>query len=297
MKTIPGCKMRFLSALLGMLCFGAYPALGTLILYEGFDYGASSAALTNISATGIGWNGDWATTGTSFIYQPNDWFGSVPPAGGSASRVGGSANKGSNGSAGGQRLTADLSTSFAPGTSVWFSYLFAVRGDFSTQFDIGFASSTAGYSGIGLSISNHSLFARADGVLSTNSLAAPMSNAGFNVNGTNRSYFVVGRFDKGVGSGNDTLQLWINEGTNLLSESTFTMSGLTLAATPDRFSFNAPATTPGQYAAVFIDEIKIGTSAESIGVSVIPEPGSLALLGISFLALMARCRLFHGVTK
>lgn len=274
------------------------PAIGAQFVYEGFsseDYTNGTEIQYVTDNPGTGWGGNWnAVSGTT--YQSTDFFGDNSPAGGTSDRIGGSANKAGGNTSDVWRSTMDLSDKFQAGDTVWFSYLVAARHNIDNQFNIGFASSTAYDSGIGISFvpnsSNELIHGRVDGTLSTTSISAPLNSDGFNTNGNNLSYFVVGEFVKGSDPDTDSLRLWVNEGTELPSAATFEFSDFSLAATPDRFGFNDTTVTldggGSAQVAVWFDEIKMGASMDDIGV--IPEPSTLALLGLSGLLLMRRRR-------
>jgi len=291
------CGMCLLSLLFAPVANAA------LVVQDRLD-GAGYIAATQLDSAsqnpgGIGWDtNDWTKTGSAAgTYQSTNFFtGSNAPAGGAPPLAGGSINKAGVFNGGSSRLTTDLSTSFAAGDTVWFSYLVAVRGRFAGQFNMGFANSASTDSGIGISISGQQMYARINDELSTGSISAPLSDGGWSDNGTNVSYYVVGQFNKGVGTGNDSLNIWVNQGTTLDPNApTLSMSDKALAGTPDRFSFNSLTSTDFPNIAIWIDEINLASDSDSLGLTVIPEPGTLGLLAAGCLLIAGRGRRHGGV--
>ncbi len=287
-------RTNFVATLLVIGLTIATTSTATLLVYEGFNYvAASGAQLDTLTGTGTGWGGNWTDTGSGGSFQNNDFFvGTLPPSGGMPTTTGGAANKSAVQTSDNSRQLSNLSTSFEDGDTVWFSYVLALRNPISNQFNMGFASSANTASGIGISIvgaapngttpAPASLYARVDGTLSASSVGLTLGTNGFGTVGMNQSFFVVGRLILGAGAGNDVLDVWVNGGTSLSATPTLTVSGVTLGSTPDRFNFfsptNAASAAGNPLTAVWYDEIKLGETAADLGVSVVPEPSSAALL-------------------
>ncbi len=89
-------------------------------------------------------------------------------------------------------------------------------------------------------------------------------------------------------SGNDTVDVWVNPAsltTSTPADLTFNSVNVSDSLTPFTQS---KYESPGQSGVVYWDEIRLGTTFEAV--TGIPEPGSLALLGLGGLALIARRR-------
>lgn len=276
-------------------------ASATLLVQDQFDGYANNVFLTTpANPPGFGWNGKWTTDSSGARSFSSSFFdgSGTQPAGDYPATSGGSINKSGGDGGGNARPTVDLSSNFAEGQSVWFSHLVAVRNFTTGQFNMGFnyndPNTFSGIgnttNGIGISIDGTSeeMFARVNGTLSGTGLSTPISADGFSVNGNNLSYYVVGQFNKGSGTGNDSLKVWVNEGTTLdLNSPTLSLTGANLADTPNYFSFNSPNDI-----AIWSDEINLASSGEDLGLTVIPEPSSILLLltGLAGAALLKRRR-------
>ncbi len=147
--------------LLAVLASMALPASATLIVSERFDYSSvSGTSLTHTlsGGTSFGWSGGWtrfSAANSSGTFQNNDIFvGTLPPAGGTPTTLGGSANKAANQNASHSRATSSLSTHFDTAEDeVWFSFMFAVRNPYDGDINLGFSTSTAdSTSGIGITL-------------------------------------------------------------------------------------------------------------------------------------------------
>ncbi len=293
--------------LMGVMLIGAATAArADLFVIERFEYpsGNNTLQLDSFAGGGTGWGGNWTDTGAGLgaTFQTNNFFvHSLPPAGGMPAAAGGSMNKAANNPSYNQRTTADMSTYFEDGDTVWFSYVLAVRGPMSNRFNLGFGTTanTGNGSGFGISLNATgsagavstpaTLHARINDTLSADSISLTLSTNGFGVSGHNPAFFVVGRLTMGVGAGTDVLDLWVNEGTTLPGTPTLSLTGVSLSSTPDRFSFFTPPTTVPTsglpQTALWLDEIKMGTSEVDLGLTLVPEPSTIAmlLLGAGFL--------------
>jgi hypothetical protein len=289
-----------LSRSLCLLSFLIAPiASSAIIVSDQFNsgYPTNAQLLQNVTSPGgTGWDGNWIIqqTGNSYAtYQDTSHFSSNPPTNGTPALAGGSVNKAGTRDGSNARETTDL-TSYVdtPGDSVWFSYMVALRGEFTAgQFDLGFASGTSTNTGIGISITGANVHARINNNLSTDTYSYPHTT------GTTfgESLYIVGQFTEGGGS--DTLNVWVNEGTTIdLNAPTLSVSD-DLTGTPDRFSFNSvPVSTVhialNENVAMWVDEIFLAEDAIDLGVTAIPEPSSILLLltGLIGVGLLKRRR-------
>ncbi len=260
-----------LSSLYAFALCGAMPsgASATMFLYEGFTYSTSSGTwLSSLSSSGgVGWSAAWDAGGRSVTYQQYDFFGANPPQGGIPTPQGGASNKAAVHASAASRRTTDLASKFPAGGTVWFSFQVAFRGVPTAPIHMGFASGTATASGMGITLAtNGRLYGRLNATLSSQSLAIPLSEATFNTGGANRSYYILGRLVRGSGGSADTVHIWVNPGLGLPDTPTFSITGATLAAIPDRWSFNNAASSSSGLSnvAIWFDEIKMGTTHGSI---------------------------------
>ncbi len=285
---------RTLTALVVFLVIGATSSNGDEpLLYEGFHYSGvifSNARLgqNTFLGGGFGWGTNrWqSSTVSAATYEELVFFDFFTPAGGIPPLLGGSANKAMDNGGANWRYTQDLSPYFVPGEEIWFSFLIAMRTNFNGRLNFGFAvgAHADGNSGIGITVTNQLMYARANTTLSAQSLEVPLFGGNYGQGGSNLSYYIVGRYQAGELPSTDALHIWVNGGPNLDTNSVPTMSvtNFTLSGVPNNFRFNDVHAIPiSSKIAIWFDEIKLGTSLESIQIAEPPEPPIIDVAGIS----------------
>ena len=246
-------------------------AQGSTIYYESFDYEAGTNLSTLTSSVWSG-SGDIATPGLT--YGDLDSSSST-----NAGFVDG--NSASD--------AVDFSGFLDNGDTLWFSVVVNLGG-ISTNPDFGFALSSSGGSGSNLlpiGASETALGFRIkgnDGGLKAAEWANTITTSGTTGNvglSAGTTYLVVGEMTFGA---TDTINLYLPD-VNLNLGSVVSTKTVTLDQTAfDTITFMAKGATPGD----LVDEIRFGTT--SADVLPVPEPGSLALLGLGGLMMIKRRR-------
>ncbi|WP_404306500.1 PEP-CTERM sorting domain-containing protein [Neorhodopirellula lusitana] len=289
-----------LSLVAGFLVSSANAAV---VVYESFDYTSGDDIVSQNG--GIGFDGAWTGAGNSenFDVGSGQSFGSLMTAGGSSARTArngnGAISRGLSAAAQTQ-LTADNST-------IWFSVLMdptdaAITdgGGFATNsygtlifgdtaftsasgasaptnsgnaFGVGFAD-TSDNSGDFANVQIQGV-AYDDGVLDTSSEL---------VVGDVTS-FIVGRIDFNADGTDDVMELYnVTDPSLALPATAFA----TMTADLDQSGFNIISIGDAQTS--IFDEIRFGTTLAEVTPVAVPEPSSLALLGLGGLVLFRRRR-------
>ena len=252
------------------------PAAGLkadLLYYEGFDYGASSGALTDVGSGG-GWTGS-----TNNTYQPTGLsYGNLQVSGGSV--------RGYAPYTTGQITVNAMSVNITSYTEIWVSLLLAMPT----------TTPTSGNSaGIAISVTQNSwgsTLSREVGKQWSNTgnyalTGTPITDAPYATVGTNTTFFVY-RLSEGSAA-----EIWVNPG--------FTMP---TAGTGQLIGASIPNLTSVDYVQLSsfalgmnMDEIRIATTFDEVAPQAIPEPSSMVLLlagGMTALVLrhrlLPRCR-------
>ena len=281
--------MKKVLALLGVL-FVAGSVSAALVIEESFDYGSSLAPGANIAGAngGTGFTGAWVNTRNSPDYdEPGNTAGDLQVAGG---RVKGNAWSGIARPIGSTLADANL---LDDGATLWFSVIFDLTSANTSNADLNLALTNGAKFDSGTFANRENLAVASDeGIGVTHSggniRAVYWDNAGgrtesgassLSIGGANpASALIAGEIVWGAGS--ETITLYAPN-TNLGLGSAIT--SLTTTGNLTQSSFNNLALqfkdTP------WMDEIRFGATSADVLPTAIPEPSTLALLGLGVLGL------------
>ena len=265
-------------------CLAAAPAtcLGTLIASESFNYsldGYTAGLEGKAGGTGFGaevWK-EFGSNANNGIFTETLTVGSdaAPTANGPHAR----AQLSTAGAGIGRNLATTVGTD---GTQAWLSYRIQNNNtDASESFAVVFTT---------LSEARRVIMGATSGVGGQSSTDGQFDLA-FNPSGANQDYatrdqanhFEVLRFDFGAGN-NDTVTLFQDPttATDFFGTGHAQLTGID--ATFDGIAFTATGAT------LRWDEIRIGTTLADVTVGVVPEPTTVALVGLGLLGLAFRRR-------
>ena len=289
-------KMKLTLSILAIAC--VYSAHGALVFYEGFDYAAGnldgnggwSAASGDpqVSLNGVvhadasgydgtGYTGTYSavTTTGGYMYNPNSSADYASVA-----------------------LGSSVTSTFTDGAVTWLS-LISIRGTNGANARFGLA--IGGYAltgerwgtemagdGIGLTTYQTSNTGKA-GYWTPNGAGEDVSVSGSIPGGTGRDRFTIAKITWSD-AGNDTIEWAFFDAGATINETNFNAAGKsTISADLDQSTFDTLSFTSGS---VEFDEIRIATDFDSAvtGTVVIPEPSTLVLFGLGWLALLRRRR-------
>lgn len=278
---------------LGAAVFAATSSFAAPLVEESFDYGESLSSGNNIAGAngGTGFSGAWVNTRNSPDYtEPGFTAGDLAVAGG---YVRGAAWSGVarplDGSLAGANLLDD-------GATLWFSVIMGLEGQNTANADINIALTNAAKFNSGTFGERENLDgATNEGIGVTHSggnitavywdSAGGRTEAGatsLSIGGNNPgSALVVGKITWGAGS--ETIELYAPDASLNLGSA---ITSLTTAGNLTQTSFNNLAIQFKDQSQV--DEIRFG--ATSADVLPVPEPASLALIGLGSLMMLRRRR-------
>lgn len=260
-------------------------AHATLLGYEGFDSYSPTAAIAGQSG-GTNWTGAW--TGSS---APIVQAGGLNYSAGSIT-INGGAN---NALADDTNADTLLSRPFTAAGDVWFSLLFQPSSTSGDYFYF-YLSDDADY------LSSGDMGVTGATVYSARAQATPSSDrdqGDSSVSVTNGTVvFLVGHIyndptydDDDIGSGDpadpaslDTIDLWINPTSLTLGTPSASSLRIFEISTVSTFGIRAVNLDAGD--APQFDELRIGTTLADV--IPVPEPASLALIGLGAIALIRR---------
>ncbi len=252
------------------------------IVYESFDYTSGALAGNGTGTTGL--DGNWTSGGTN-EYQVEGTglsFTNLSTTGGAADR-----SSASNGAYSQVALTSSAQASLlADNSTIYFSFLIGYgnnsEANDNSTFYLGTSDApsptdapvtTTSGSGFGFALDGPG------GTDGSRPLRGFTMDGGTTSLGTSGTLMIAGQIDWAANGSNDTLTLWnvADPGSGLGSTS------ITMTADLDQSGFDTLTIASRQDNTPF-DEIRFGTSLADVGV--IPEPSSLALIGLAGLAVL-----------
>lgn len=275
----------------------AVSAQAELIVYEGFDYTAAADVAGQNGGTGFAaaWSGS-----DSFDVSSGLSFGSLQVTGGSSARV----NRAGNAAISRTVSASAVTALTADDSTMWFSVLMdptddtlelsvagfplnthgtLIFGDTALTGGSGTAPAPIGAGGDAFGVSFDGIdgdFANTE-IQAVSYVGGVISTDGTLVVGDNIS-FIVGQIDFAADGTDDTLTLYNVTDPSAPLPTAFA----TLSADFDQSTFNVVSIGDAQTS--IFDEIRFGTSLADV--TPVPEPGSLALLGLGGLAMVRRRR-------
>lgn len=265
-------------------------ANAAVIVYEGFNYPAGNIDGTQNGGTGM--TGAWATSGIQKLYTVAGsglTFTGLSTEGNAAQRSdrsgGAEMNRGIS-VASQNALTADNST-------IWFSVLMDTADSYPKGNQMAFLFSSDPISGpkdTPVSVSGGEAYgvgfedtdpSKLHG-LAVDDGTSSYSDDGISGIGRNEKFFIAGKINWAPNGSNDTLTVYNVTDPNLPLPSPFA----TMTDDLDQSQFDTLAIGDKQHG--IVDEIRLGQSMEDVGL--VPEPATMALLGLGGIGVLLRRR-------
>lgn len=277
-------------AALAATSFFAAQAHAVALVYESFSQPAG--ALNGQASSGIGLTGNWSDDQTVDVEAATLSYGSLANAGGQV-KVGAG-----NSTDGWVTINSALEDNdlLDDGATLWFSYMYEKTSGGGANEWAGFAFGTdrldASFSGANMTNAGNGvgLTTRGEDVRVATWSGGGNAAQGSTLSvGFNTSVLIVGKVEWGLTGGDDeTITVYVVDPTDLGTLGTGaskTVAGFDQTQL-DTISFTQRnAGTPGTS---IYDEIRFGASLEDV--TPVPEPGSLALLGLGGLLIARRRR-------
>ena len=268
-------KISFTTAA-AVATFAGLSAQGDMLFYESFSYdpGDLSTVSSNV----------WNDSGT-IVASPGLTYGSLSTTGNKTT-----SSDDSSWTDTGTALDAYLASAL-DGDKLWFSVL-VKPGEIGTNPDFGFAIGTdrlddrhnvpmvSAGNGLGFRFKDGLLATSWTGSLDGGGRTTPVSATGVGAD-AGETYLVVGEIIFGA---TDTINIYLPDTDLVLGDAVSTQTASVDQTLFDTITFTDKAASPRDE----VDEIRFGTT--SADVLPVPEPGSLALLGLGGLLIGARRR-------
>jgi len=277
------------------LSLGGAPAGATLLVYEPFDYPAGTV-LENVPATGLNLTGDYTAPGIIAGFElrtgaPGLDYGALQGAPGAAGQR---LTQATGTTAGTAVVSVDQDVAIAAGDAIFWSALFTFD-DSSNGNHLARITFVDDATGDTVSFGEAGVGIRAlrieAATAATGGLVADGADLAFT---SGQTLLLVGRYLNAPEADGDRLDLLVYDtaDADLLpgtfdaadpnAEHAFALTGLDV----DLAAIGSLVFTIRGSNNNFIDELRVGTTYASV----IPEPGTAALLGVGLLAVAARGR-------
>ncbi len=282
-------KMKY-SKIAASLLFSASVSQAAVV-YDGFTGYTNNGTLSGENG-GSGWTSSWSANNNGFVVDSTATlaYGGLTTSAGLVQDTSASANQ--------LYFRESSMAAVADGGTRWFSTLMRVDSLNSTV--------TANQLILSSGLTSNGQTAFQNGTLAGFAILGNAAGNGYDITSalSNSSYgarvalpsfgstmFVVGKYTFNTG-GNETMDLWINPATSTLGGANLTNPQATSSANTNgaanQFRFTATGGTTGNHFTGALDEVRFGDTYADV--APVPEPSSLALIGLGGLAFISRRR-------